>query len=117
MGHLGGMFFGLKDRCVRGLGLLPLADIEGDLDRIYFDTAPPVWNPRHIEYAVTNLGIDQVCFGSDYSIRPDWLMKARRIVDGARFSVADRAKLMGGKALRLFPRLAAAPRAERAASA
>ena len=108
MGHLGGMFFAMKDRFGNGLGLLPLGEIEEFLDRIYYDTAPPVWNPRDIEYAIKNLGIDQVCFGSDYPIRPHWLSRAREIVDGACLSEADRAKLMGGNALRLFPRLAAA---------
>ncbi len=108
MGHLGGMFFALRDRFVNGLGFLPLTDIDEFLSRIYYDTGPPVWNAYEIELAVTNLGIDQVCFGSDYPVREHWLKKARDIVDGAHLTADDRAKLMGGNALRLYPRLAKA---------
>ena len=76
MGHLGGMFYGMLDRLMvdipaRPENHIPARDYRTQLRRIWFDSAPSIWNGApEIEHAVKTLGAGRICFGSDYPIGP-----------------------------------------------
>jgi aminocarboxymuconate-semialdehyde decarboxylase len=76
MGHLGGSFYGMVKRLVTeapsrpGNGI-PARDYAAQLRRVWFDTAPSFWQgPPEIAHAIATLGIDRICFGSDYPAGP-----------------------------------------------
>ena len=75
MGHLGGMFYGMLDRLMADIpsrpeNHIPARDYRAQLQRIWFDTAPSIWNGApEIEHAI-KLGVDRLCFGSDFPIGP-----------------------------------------------
>jgi len=70
MGHLGGMFYGMLDRLMADIpsrpeNHIPARDYRAQLQRIWFDTAPSIWNGApEIEHAIKTLGVDRLCFGA-----------------------------------------------------
>lgn len=76
MGHLGGAFYGMVKRLMveatsRKSNAIPARDYSSQLRRIWFDTAPSFWQgPPEIAHAIATLGIDRICFGSDYPAGP-----------------------------------------------
>ncbi len=76
MGHLGGVFYAMVERLLDDIATrpenhVPQRDYRALLKRIWFDTAPSIWNGApEIEHALKTLGADQLCCGSDYPIGP-----------------------------------------------
>lgn len=76
MGHLGGAFYGMVKRLVveapsRPSNAIPQRDYRAQLRRMWFDTAPSFWQgPPEVAHAIATLGIDRICFGSDYPAGP-----------------------------------------------
>jgi len=76
MGHLGGTFYAMVKRLAveapsRPGNGIPKRDYPALLRRIWFDTAPSFWQgPAEIGHAIATLGIDRICFGSDYPAGP-----------------------------------------------
>jgi predicted TIM-barrel fold metal-dependent hydrolase len=72
MGHLGGAFYGMVERLLveapgRPGNKIPQRDYAGQLRRIWFDTAPTVWQtPAEIRHAIETLSLERICFGTDY---------------------------------------------------
>ena len=72
MGHLGGAFYGMTKRLLieapgRPGNKIPERDYVAQARHIWYDTAPTVWQgPAEIRHAIETLGIDRVCFGTDY---------------------------------------------------
>ena len=110
MGHLGGMFYGMTERLMvhaptRPGGAIPSRDYPAQMQRIWYDTAPSIWNgSAEIEHAATTLGVDQLCFGSDYGIGEprDAMRNALAALRGISFSAGDLRKVESGNAAQLF---------------
>jgi predicted TIM-barrel fold metal-dependent hydrolase len=72
MGHLGGAFYSMVKRLLieapgRPGNGIPQRDYAQQLRRIWYDTAPTVWqSPAEIRHAIETLGVDRICFGTDY---------------------------------------------------
>ena len=72
MGHLGGAFYAMVKRLLieapsRPGNHIPQRDYSEQLRRIWFDTAPTVWQgSAEIRHAIETLGEDRICFGTDY---------------------------------------------------
>jgi aminocarboxymuconate-semialdehyde decarboxylase len=100
--HLGGAFFALKNRMnpafwdKRDKGLF-----DKYKKRIFVDTAPPVWSPEEIRFAVSTLGENQVLMGSDFpSVQQ--LKNTVAVIRKAQLSGAAKKKILGGNARKLF---------------
>ena len=75
------------------------------MQRIWYDTAPSVWNGSYeIEHATKTLGIDQLCFGSDYPIGEpkDAMLNALAALRSVSLPAADLRKIESGNAVQLF---------------
>jgi predicted TIM-barrel fold metal-dependent hydrolase len=87
-GHLGGSFPLTRRRLFfspPGVVAAPDFDYATLLKRVYFDTAPSVWqSPAEIECAVEILGGDQLMLGSDYPLSNDQAQVLRLSVDHVR---------------------------------
>lgn len=70
--------------------------------RLLFDTSPANWGQNEVTCAIENLGVDHIVFGSDYPIRPDLMLRARRLVDGMRTTSVEREKVCCGNAMSWF---------------
>ena len=76
IGHLGGVFYAMVERLIddaatRPENKIPSRDYRALLERIWFDTAPAIWNGApEIEHAVKTLGVEKICFGSDFPFAP-----------------------------------------------
>jgi predicted TIM-barrel fold metal-dependent hydrolase len=72
MGHLGGAFYTMVKRLLieapsRPGNQIPDRKYDEQLRRIWFDTAPTVWqSSAEIRHAIETLGVDRICFGTDY---------------------------------------------------
>lgn len=113
MAHLGGAFFALKNRTDPQFfaKVLPapgsakhLADVDYNrvMGQMFFDTAPSLWGNAEILCAMEVLGGSQVVFGSDYPIRLQWMQDGMDRMNALPVSRADREKLLGHNAERLF---------------
>ncbi len=110
MGHLGGMFYGMTDRLMvqapnRPGGAVPRRDYAAQMKRIWYDTAPSVWNGAYeIEHATKTLGVNQLCFGSDYPIgEPKMAMiNALGALRRVPLTYSDLRKIESGNAAQLF---------------
>ena len=110
MGHLGGMFYGMTERLMiqaptRPGGAVPKRDYAAQMKRIWYDTAPSIWNGSHeIEHATKTLGIDQLCFGSDYPIGEpkEAMLNALAALRKVPLSYADLRRIESGNAAQLF---------------
>ncbi len=77
IGHLGGVFYAMVERLIddaatRPENKIPARDYRALLERIWFDTAPAIWNGApEIEHAVKTLGVERLCFGSDFPFAPN----------------------------------------------
>jgi aminocarboxymuconate-semialdehyde decarboxylase len=69
------------------------------LKRIYVDTN--VFDPRMVEHLVSTLGADHVLMGTDYPFDMGTVDPVG-FLDGAQLDPADRDRILGGNALRLF---------------
>lgn len=80
MGHLGGMFYGMLKRLLidapsRAVNDIPPRDYFEQLRRIWFDTAPTAWqSSAEVRHAIETLGMDRICFGTDYPAAGSMLM-------------------------------------------
>jgi predicted TIM-barrel fold metal-dependent hydrolase len=111
MGHLGGAFYGMVKRLIveapsRAINRIPARDYRAQLRRIWFDTAPSFWQgPHEVTCAIGTLGVDRICFGSDY---PAGITSATVMSDGVdimralSLNDADLAKICAGNAKELF---------------
>jgi uncharacterized protein len=110
MGHLGGVFYGMTERLMvhapsRPGGAVPKRNYAEQMRRIWYDTAPSVWNgSAEIEHATKTLGVDQLCFGSDYPIGEpkDAMLNALAALRGVPLSPVDLLKIESGNAAQLF---------------
>jgi predicted TIM-barrel fold metal-dependent hydrolase len=110
MGHLGGVFYGMTERLMvhaptRPGGAVPKRGYAAQMQRIWYDTAPSVWNgTAEIEHAAKTLGVDQLCFGSDYPIGEpkDAMINALAALRNVPLSATDLRKVESGNALQLF---------------
>ena len=109
MGHLGGMFYGMTDRLMvhaptrPGSGI-PNHPYTAQMQRIWYDTAPSIWNGSYeIEHAVKTLGVEQLCFGSDYGIGPrDAMRDALTALRRVEVPASDLRKIEATNAATLF---------------
>jgi aminocarboxymuconate-semialdehyde decarboxylase len=110
MGHLGGMFYGMTERLMvhaptRPGGTIPKRDYAVQMRRIWYDTAPSIWNgSSEIEHATKTLGMHQLCFGSDYGIgKPrDAMLNALAALRRVPLSEEDLRRIESGNAAQLF---------------
>ena len=100
--------FGIVDE----MNVIPGAEERGTaadtLRRLYWDTALS-WRPPILRMLRTEIGLDQVLFGSDFPyLRRDLAVKCRSEVEASpEFNREEARAVLSGNALRLFPRLAA----------
>jgi aminocarboxymuconate-semialdehyde decarboxylase len=78
------------------------------LRRLYWDTALS-WRPPILRMLRSEIGLDQVLFGSDYPyLRRDLAVACpHQIATSPELNSEERQSVLAGNALRLFPRLAA----------
>lgn len=101
--HMGGAFAMLRKRIGFGSFQSPLTKRRVALERMWFDTAPGVWDPIDISYCVGNQGPSKVVFGSDYPTFRHWMKRGVEVALQARLSDEERGALLGGNAAELFP--------------
>jgi len=100
--------FGIVDE----MNVIPGAEERGTaadtLRRLYWDTALS-WRPPILRMLRTEIGLNQVLFGSDYPyLRRDLAVGCRSAVEASPELNKDEARaVLSGNALRLFPRLTA----------
>jgi 6-methylsalicylate decarboxylase len=100
--------FGIVDE----MRVIPGADERGTaadtLRRLYWDTAL-AWKTPILQMLRTVVGMTQVLYGSDYPyLRRDLVVSSQReLASTPTLSEEERAGILSGNALRLFPRLAA----------
>jgi predicted TIM-barrel fold metal-dependent hydrolase len=100
--------FGIVDE----MNVIPGAEERGTaadtLRRLYWDTALS-WRPPVLQMLRAIVGIDQVLFGSDYPyLRRDLAVSCRAEVEASpALNDQESRAVLGGNALKLFPRLAA----------
>jgi 6-methylsalicylate decarboxylase len=103
--------FGIVDE----MNVIPGAEERGTaaetLRRLYWDTALS-WRPPILRMLRTEVGLDQVLFGSDYPyLRRDLAVTCRGKVEASPELNKDESRaVLSGNALRLFPRLASLAR-------
>lgn len=110
MGHLGGAFYGMVKRLLgeavaRPSNAVPQRDYAAHLRRIWFDTAPSFWQgPPEIAHAIATLGIDRICFGSDYPAGPTKTVLAEAVanINGLALDGESLQKICFGNASELF---------------
>ena len=110
MGHLGGVFYGMTERLMvsgpaRPVGAVPKRDYASQMQRIWYDTAPSIWNgSAEIEHATNTLGVEQIWFGSDYPIGEpkDAMRNALAALRNVPLSACDLRKIESGNATQLF---------------
>ena len=100
--HMGGCFFAIRKRIGFGYFKSPLTPRAGALDRMWFDTAPGVWDPIDIAYCVGNSGPHRTVFGSDYPTFKPWMRRAVDVARAASLSAEDQDALMAANAAELF---------------
>ncbi|HET7011252.1 MAG TPA: amidohydrolase family protein [Anaerolineales bacterium] len=100
--HMGGSFFAIRKRIGFGYWKSPLTPHAGALERMWFDTAPGVWDPIDIAYCVGNSGARRTVFGTDYPTFQPWMKRAAEVARAAVLSMEHRDALMGGNAAELF---------------
>ena len=99
--------FGIVDE----MNVIPGAEERGTaadtLRRLYWDTALS-WRPPILRMLRSEIGLNQVLFGSDYPyLRRDLAVKCRSNVEASPELDSDEARaVLSGNALKLFPRLA-----------
>lgn len=109
LGHLGGdlpllrkrLFFGPE-----GVVAAPGQDYASILRRVYFDTAPAVWqSPAEVECAARLLGPGQLMLGSDYPMsneRLDVLRMAVEHIEASDIGEDDKGKILSATAVGVF---------------
>lgn len=109
LGHLGGDFPLLRRRLFfgpPGVVAAPQQDYEAMLQRVFFDTAPSVWqSATEVACAARLLGPGQLMLGSDYpmsSERLDVLGMAAGHVESAGLGNEEREKILGRTAMGVF---------------
>ena len=99
MGHLGGAFYGVTKRLLieapsRPGNNIPERDYVAQLRRIWYDTAPTVWqSPAEIRHAIETLGIDRICFGTDYPAANAIMKDGIAHIEALQLSNEDRARV------------------------
>lgn len=104
-GHIGGTWFFLSGRFLN-----PVTQVwdmpEGPgryLGQLYFDTAPSGWKAQHMEVALASIGVGNLVFGSDFpSTTPNSMEVNRSLVEGLKASGADKKRIFGDNAMKLF---------------
>lgn len=102
MPQLGGAFWAVKRRIRIEDPQSTLGARVHTLDRIWFDTSPPLWSPADIQHAVTNLGAQRLVLGTDYPSTRNFLQRGADNVRALNLSDADRHAIMAGNAIRIF---------------
>jgi aminocarboxymuconate-semialdehyde decarboxylase len=106
LGHLGGAIPYLAERLDRGYEAFPdcRAAIPNPpshyLKQFYYDTVN--FDPAALRLAVEFAGPDRILAGSDYPHLIGSIDKMKQSLDSLDVSEADRVKIMGGNAARLF---------------
>ncbi|MCC7107319.1 MAG: amidohydrolase [Chloroflexi bacterium] len=100
--QMGGSFWAIKRRIGLGIWENALTRKAHLLERIWFDTAPGVWEGGEVDFAIRNLGPDRMMLGSDYPVHKDWMARCVQNVRGAQVSQAEREAVLGGNAAALF---------------
>lgn len=111
--HAGGTIPYLAGRfaIVDEMGVIPGADERGPaadtFRRLYWDTALS-WGDPVLRMLRSVVGLDRVLFGTDYPyLRRDLAVAARgHTTDTSELTPEEKTAVLGGTALRLFPRLA-----------
>jgi aminocarboxymuconate-semialdehyde decarboxylase len=106
LGHLGGAIPYLAERLDRGFHAFP--ECRGAisqppshyLKRFYYDTVN--FDPQALRLAVEFAGVDQILAGSDYPHLIGSIDLMKQSLTALDLDPADRAKIMGGNAARLF---------------
>lgn len=112
--HAGGTIPYLATRfaIVDAMNVIPGAEERGSaadtLRKLHWDTALS-WYPPNLRMLRSVVGMGQVLFGSDYPyLRRDLAVSCRREVEiSPELDANERAAVLAGNAIRLFPRLAA----------
>jgi predicted TIM-barrel fold metal-dependent hydrolase len=111
MGHLGGAFYGMVKRLTveapaRPINQIPARDYRQLLRRLWFDTAPSFWQgPHEIACAIGTLGVDRICFGSDYPAGPrsaEVMLEGVELMNALSLDSAGLQRVCAGNAKELF---------------
>jgi len=100
--HMGGSFFAIRKRIGFGYWQSPLSARAAGLERMWFDTAPGVWDPIDIAYCVGNSGIRRTVLGTDYPTFQPWMKRAVEVAQAAALTGEQRDALLWGNAAELF---------------
>lgn len=106
LGHLGGAIPYLAERLDRGWEAFPECrdaiprPPSEYLKRFYYDTVN--FDARSLRLAVAFAGVERILAGSDYPHLIGSIEKMRASLDALDLPEADRAKILGGNAARLF---------------
>lgn len=100
--QMGGSFWAIKRRIGLGIWENALTRKAHLLDRIWFDTAPGVWEAMDVDFAIRNLGASRMLLGSDYPVHQDWMARCVHNVRSAQVSEEEKQAVLGGNAAALF---------------
>jgi predicted TIM-barrel fold metal-dependent hydrolase len=100
--QLGGSFWGIKRRIGFGIWENALTRKAHLLDRVWFDTAPGVWEEGEVDFAIRNLGPSRMLLGSDYPVQRDWMRRCVHNIRSSQISEAEKQAVLGGNAVALF---------------
>jgi predicted TIM-barrel fold metal-dependent hydrolase len=110
IGHLGGVFYAMVERLLddaasRPENRIPARDYRALLRRMWFDTAPAIWNgSAEIDHAVKTLGTDRLCFGSDFPFAPNGaaIVRALAALHGVGLPASEERAILFSNAAELF---------------
>jgi predicted TIM-barrel fold metal-dependent hydrolase len=100
--QLGGSFWAIKRRIGFGIWENALTRKAHLLERIWFDTAPGLWEEGEVDFAIRNLGPSRMLLGSDYPVQRNWMERCVRNVRSAQITEEEQQAVLGGNAAALF---------------
>jgi predicted TIM-barrel fold metal-dependent hydrolase len=108
MGHLGGAFYAMVTRLLveapsRPINAIPKREYFDQLRRIWVDTAPTGWQGApEVRHAIETLGVDRVCYGSDYPAGDSVMRAGIALIESLQLSAHEHAMVCSANAKECF---------------